>query len=369
MNGNSSNRSVRFRAGFTLLEVLLAIAISTIVIAALFMTIDLQLKIADESRLEVEQAQLAHSILNRIADDLRNSVVYRPQDMSGAFTAIEGSSALSGALGGGTSLEGLGDEGNSSGTGQSGGDESGAGAPNSTSSSSSSAPGSQSGEEFPIPGVYGTNTQIQVDISRLPRVDEYVTLVEQGTTGAASELLSDVKTVAYYVLGQSNTSLLQTGLQPAPEDDGNTGLYFRSVNRAATEFAAYYGGLDVIEQEGMILSERITLLQFEYFDGTQWLLDWDAMDRQGNPVAVRIIMEMYPIDWEMMDETEQRNVQGNFPTYQTVVWLPTAEPTSAGAGSSTPTSSTSDSSSSSPNAGSSTSEGASAGTGQTGGSR
>ncbi len=316
--------------GYTLLEVLLAVAISTIVIAALFMTIDLQLKIADEGRLEVEQGQLAHAILNRIADDLRNAVRYREQDMSGAFSAVEGSSALGSALETVATTPSV-------------------ASPSSTPSPATSSPPVDEVEEsLPIPGVYGTNVQIQMDVSRLPRVDEYVTLIEQGQTGAAADLLSDIKTVAYYVMGQSDVRLLQTGLQPAPEDDGQTGLYYRSINRAATEFAAFYGGLEMIEQEGLILSERITSLEFEYFDGSQWVVEWDATERQGNPVAVKIMLEMYPIDWEMMDESEQRLAQNNFPLYQTVVWLPTAEPTTTDGTTSSSTSSSQSSTSSDP---------------------
>ncbi|MDA7980532.1 MAG: prepilin-type N-terminal cleavage/methylation domain-containing protein [Pirellulales bacterium] len=342
-----SKRRMTVRAGFTLLELMLSMAISTIVIAALFMTIDLQLRIADEGRLEVEQAQLAHVILNRIADDLRNTVIYEPQDMSSAMTAVAGSSALAGV---GASAGGGGDP-----PIEQSGD---ADSPTTAGSDpDSDVPAVE--EELPNPGLYGSELQIQMDVSRIPRVDEYVSMVEgapsSSEASSAADLMSDIKTVTYYVLGQENQMLAQTTLQPGPVDDGETGLYYRSVNRAATEFAAYYGNLESIEQEGVIISERISALNFEYFDGTEWVIEWDSTERQGNPVAVRIIIEMYPIDWEVMTVEEQRQAQFQFPQYQTVVWLPTSKPTTSSAGlaalSSDAASSDSSSSSSSQDAG------------------
>jgi hypothetical protein len=61
-------------AGFTLFEVVLAIGLCGAVMALLATAIDLYLVRVDTSRTQVETAQLARTLLNKIADDLRASI-------------------------------------------------------------------------------------------------------------------------------------------------------------------------------------------------------------------------------------------------------------------------------------------------------
>src|SRR6187551_439616 len=73
----------RPRAGFTLFEVILAIALASVLLTLIGTAINLYLFQVDAGRTRVEEAQLARSVLSMIADDIRATTVYKPQDTSG----------------------------------------------------------------------------------------------------------------------------------------------------------------------------------------------------------------------------------------------------------------------------------------------
>jgi type II secretory pathway pseudopilin PulG len=62
------------RKAFTLLEVILALALATAVVAVLGSTVAVQLRLFQSGRAAVEEAQLARALLRRMADDLRSAV-------------------------------------------------------------------------------------------------------------------------------------------------------------------------------------------------------------------------------------------------------------------------------------------------------
>ena len=75
-NRGPSAQQLKPVRGFTLLEVLLALSLACMVLAAVTMAIRFQIRLVDTGRLQAEQAQLARAILNRIADDIRGAVPY-----------------------------------------------------------------------------------------------------------------------------------------------------------------------------------------------------------------------------------------------------------------------------------------------------
>jgi hypothetical protein len=66
------------RDGYTLLEILLALALTVVVLGLLGMAVDVHLRTADAGRSEVEQSQEAEILLQRLADDLRNAIPIVP---------------------------------------------------------------------------------------------------------------------------------------------------------------------------------------------------------------------------------------------------------------------------------------------------
>ncbi|MEX2025809.1 MAG: hypothetical protein WEH44_00890, partial [Pirellulaceae bacterium] len=61
---------------------ILAIALSAVLLVLIGTVINLYLVEAEASRTLVEESQLARNVLEMIAEDLRQSIVYQPQDTS-----------------------------------------------------------------------------------------------------------------------------------------------------------------------------------------------------------------------------------------------------------------------------------------------
>src|SRR3954468_8310980 len=68
------------RTAFTLFELILAVALSAILLTLVGTAINLYLMRIDADRTRVEEAQLARSVLSMIADDIRAASIYKPQD-------------------------------------------------------------------------------------------------------------------------------------------------------------------------------------------------------------------------------------------------------------------------------------------------
>ncbi|MBX3414096.1 MAG: hypothetical protein KF708_15520 [Pirellulales bacterium] len=75
MTGPTLIPGARCRSGFSILEVLLALALSTALLAGLFSALSLFMRSFDSGRTHVEEAQLARSLLRQISRDLRRAVV------------------------------------------------------------------------------------------------------------------------------------------------------------------------------------------------------------------------------------------------------------------------------------------------------
>ncbi len=166
------------RRGFTLVEVILAMALAVVVLGLVGFGIQIHTQVATKSRDQVEEAQLARVILQRIADDLRNATPL--QIASTASSSLSGSSSSSGSSSGSTVANST-----------SGGITSNAvySSADSDSTDTNATPPLASG------GIYGTDSVIQIETVHRPR-----TLVSLGTISANSnqtDLPSDIRVVTY----------------------------------------------------------------------------------------------------------------------------------------------------------------------------
>jgi len=75
MNAHRQSWRAHGLGGFSILEVLLAMALSTALLAGLFSALSLFMRSFDSGRTNVEQAQLARAMLRQISGDLRSAVV------------------------------------------------------------------------------------------------------------------------------------------------------------------------------------------------------------------------------------------------------------------------------------------------------
>jgi hypothetical protein len=160
------------------------------------------------------------------------------------------------------------------------------------------------------PGIYGSSTSIEIDISRLPRPDEYIPREPDLISGTVADLPSDIKTVSYFVQSKRMDGVrdpLATEIdirsRLANNDGAVGGLVRRSVDRAITQFAYEQGTTDSLQRTGELLAPEVVALEFEYFDGAMWQMEWDS-SIQGLPLVVRITLAMQLESKRQIDPVE-----------------------------------------------------------------
>ncbi|MCB9874914.1 MAG: prepilin-type N-terminal cleavage/methylation domain-containing protein [Planctomycetaceae bacterium] len=235
------------RRGFTLLELMLALGLTTVILLAISMAVDLHLRSYDGRRKQLEESQLARAILKIIADDIRNTVIEYEQDLSGLEALI--TTAAEGGLG----------EATSSGESTGGNEAETSTSPlisDLTDDASAAVQDLASSVTVPAkPGIYGNQYQLQLDISRLPRFDEYQSmLAANNSTLGITDIPSDVKTVTYYVLNggvpagaTGMTATNQDVLTSTDPDVVQRGLVRRQLDRAVSQYALVNGLLSATD--------------------------------------------------------------------------------------------------------------------------
>lgn len=231
---------------------------------------------------------------------------------------------------GGNSGNGRGGSGNSgsskSGSGKSGGSGAAGGATSGSSSTGGSMqltgnPASEEEEEGAGPativGLFGSATQLQFDISRLPRIDQYAS--------ADGQVPSDIQTVIYY-LGSLATS--SSGITDPSE--AVTGLMRVQRERAATSFAETSGDSASNYAGGKLIAAEVAALQFRYFSGEEWLDAWDSDEQGGLPLAVEaeILMAEAGVQGDMSFLSGGGTSSSSNPpqSYRMVIPIPVAKP-------------------------------------------
>lgn len=347
------------RSGFSLLELLLALALTAVVSILIGGLVQLFLVNETRGRDSVRQAQMARAILNMIAEDVRTTVRYYPYDTSGldqmlgnamnnatggalgALTGAAGGGAAggAGAVGagaGGAGAGGAGAGGNPGSSGSanppasaaggnpgangsaSGGSGAGAAAGSggmsgglggsaaggmgggAGSGSMAGAEGAAAGPTVIPPGIFGSASSIEIDVSRLPRPDEYVIQPGNMNTGSLGDMPSDIKTVGYYVQAPRSDGvqdpLASLTSQIANSSAGSTagqsgGLVRRSLDRAVTQFAYEMGNSDQLIRTGEIIAPEVLGIDFSYFGANGWQTEWDSTSL-GLPSVVKVTIAM-----------------------------------------------------------------------------
>ncbi len=278
------------RTAFTLLELILALAVSAFVLLAVGMAVRFHLHTLDFRSGEVEELQLARAIVAQMTEDIHSTafVPVAEQDAAESDEAVDGEELVDDV-------------------------------PTADSETTSIA----EDIEPPLqPGLYGNQFELQIDTSRLPRPDQYAA-VYSPDTDTTVDLATDTKTVAWY-LHQETGAIV--GTQPG---QGN-GLVRRSFDRAATLWAIDNGDIDALQSAGTLLASEVRYLEFAYFDGMEWLSEWDSSEMSGLPLAIRITLGLESARSSDQTEDEFWGIDADdlseLLILRTVVELPTAFP-------------------------------------------
>ena len=66
----------------------------------------------------------------------------------------------------------------------------------------------------------------------------------------------------------------------------------RSLDRAATAYAAELGNLAALTQTGDLLAPEVLGIEFRYWDGITWELEWSSDEYEELPLAVQVQITM-----------------------------------------------------------------------------
>ena len=387
-------QSASSRRAMTLLELILALALSVVVLSAVGSAIHLYFKMLDARRTSIEEMQTVRVVVMRITSDIRACVQPYKPDLEGLETTFQnamqaataqadaqlagaaqvlggqvggqqgqGGQSQGGQTQGGQGQQGQGQQGQgqqgqgqqSQGTqgqagqstggqggsgpgqtgsgqtqgagGQAGSAASGTGASGAGAAGSSAASTEPAASSTPTVVLTGTATELRFDISRLPRMDQYQGIISKGELSAV-DLPSDVKTIVYFIRSDTSAqTYLDDPYAPGgePSVDGyGRGLMRAELDRAVSSYAETGGATDGVYSSAQLLAEEVVGLGFEYFDGTEWLTEWDSSS-QGLPRAIKIWLSVQPT-YGMTDE-ELAKAAGGVPPEPTDMYFTVSLPT------------------------------------------
>lgn len=178
------------------------------------------------------------------------------------------------------------------------------------------------------PGLIGNQNVLQIDISRLPRIEEYAPLAIDPTK--IIDIPSDLKTVTYLVQTEgviggvvdplADWTGQAIGADAAGSNSGG-GLVRRLIDRATTLKASNDGAIFRLNASGQIVAPEVVAIEFRYFDGLLWIDFWDSDQNGSLPIAIEITLTIRPVGSPsdgLQPETE------DLATYRHLVRLPMA---------------------------------------------
>ena len=355
MNSKFSGHVVRRAAGYTLLELLLALGLTVVIISLIASAIQTNGLTLTRVQSSIERKQAARGILGMMQNDLRAGIQYKANEYAGLqdlFRSIQlaaGQSIVETSETGtsddqegeldpqdqleqleqlqqlGETLAAAGETGSSSRSGETGSSSGGT-------SSSSRTGDSEFEEEIEEPEVEGAPVFIgasnffSIDISRLPRIDEYHPSIRNAQERANT--LADVKTVSYFVSPGNGPNQSQNAnfIQVAQGQAAVTGgLFRRQIDRSV----AKYEGLEntsVPDLHSELVANEVVEVSFRYFDGNNWFTNWDSEDMGGFPLAVGIYVLIDPARAGSIGTGGSgSSSRENLESYRAVVHIPAAE--------------------------------------------
>lgn len=276
------------RAGLTLIEVLISVALSGILLTAIYGAVNIYFQLSHAGYKEIERSQLARVVLSRMELDLR-SIVYRPDEAS--TSTSDPSTSTTGSTTDDTSDD--------------------------TTTIEVQDPADAYGGSDS--GLHGDQSSIVLHVSR-------PALQQDPESAALGTPTSDLKTVAYFQAG-SGTGGLQAAVSSKLAAKGKsvaTGLARMEGDRLTMQMAEKQGNTDALVGQSELLAEEVASVQFRYFDGLEWVTAWDSAARGALPQAVEITVELKFEDQSKGVGLNKKTVVDVSRKYRHVVALPLA---------------------------------------------
>tara|TARA_E500000305_G_scaffold84082_2_gene69933 strand:- start:75829 stop:76740 length:912 start_codon:yes stop_codon:yes gene_type:complete len=282
------NRNTVRSSGFTMLEVILAIGLTGLLLAAIYSALDLYWKYTTLGQQQVERAQIARAVFQKISQDL-HSVTYMQE------TVVEEEESTTG---------------------------------------SSETETEETVIEVTNPddaytsgniGVFGDAQSLVLHTSRPGRQPLLIS-----NTGSSSAMQSDLLSVSYF-LAVAGAEGLQGAVGDQYRNTATTGQSTQGLarlegDRLAMSMADGSADVQVLAQQSQLLAAEISSLQFQYFDGTDWLEVWDSIEYGTVPQAIKVTIGFQNENIEGLEKIANNKINGNENSFSMVIALPLALP-------------------------------------------
>jgi uncharacterized membrane protein YgcG len=243
------------RSAFTLLEMVLAAAVAVLLLAALYVAMDLQLRHAESAREVVTETTLARTLLNRIAADIAPDLA----------TADPARYKTGGGSGGGASGGG---SGSAATTGNTVSNTDGT---LNTFGSTNGTDATASASGLAVLALQGSSSSLTLYVSRVPPG-------ASGSNGPTQPAgFSDQRRIVYWLV--EGAGLARQELTAVTSEDAMNGNVPSGMPSDPKQ----------------LIAKEVQSLQFQYFDGTNWQDSWDGaqvgpdgVTPIGPPLAVAI---------------------------------------------------------------------------------
>ncbi len=297
------------RSGFTLVELLVALALTVILITAVYSAIGIYLRVSQDEDRELQRSLVARALFRRMAVDLQSIVFTPPGAMSSDEEESDSAEEFSDELGTGDQTQA-----------RSGGPVAGTGTGTSGSSGSGRSSGGLSEEDsWSIEvanvedglvstsiGLIGDSQKLTVHISRPPRDAVYQSLQTAADMRAQT---SDLQSVTWFLADGSAGGLEGAVAEINSPDQVSAdassrirGLARLSGDEMAVMFADIESDIEMMASNAELLAPEVVSLQFRYFDGLDWYDSWDSVTNGRLPNAVEITVGMR----DVISENERR---------------------------------------------------------------
>ncbi|WP_417375065.1 hypothetical protein [Gimesia maris] len=271
-----------------MLEVILAIGLTGLLLAAIYSALDLYWKYTTLGQQQVERAQIARAVFQKISQDL-HSVTYMQE------TGVEEEESTTG---------------------------------------SSETETEETVIEVTNPddaytsgniGVFGDAQSLVLHTSRPGRQPLLIS-----NTGSSSAMQSDLLSVSYF-LAVAGAEGLQGAVGDQYRNTATTGQSTQGLarlegDRLAMSMADGSADVQVLAQQSQLLAAEISSLQFQYFDGTDWLEVWDSIEYGTVPQAIKVTIGFQNENIEGLENIANNKINGNENSFSMVIALPLALP-------------------------------------------
>jgi len=265
----------RHSAGFTLLELLLALGLTTLLTAAVYGAMSTYWNLAMDSEEEIKRAQIARALMKKLATDIQSCTFVEQIVQTG-----EGSETEEPEI-------------------------------------------SEVTTSVYKNGLIGTDRDLVLYISRPSRELDYVITPEALSAFSRS---SDLMIVRWLLADVSSGGLATAVAAQNPDSQraGVAGLARGSGGVNGFGAAIELADVNLQMQVTSLISSEVQSVLFEYFDGIDWVTEWDSTTLNRMPQAVRIELVLRNAPSAYDDPPKPQDLPDS--SHQLVVPVPVATP-------------------------------------------